>query len=129
MSLDEPLYFSMHSPAAALAPPGSFVAHAATYITPSSAKDPAAQREQLEAHAQRGGVRTDSVVTSRYLHRMTVVGALPSAENGGLVGRPSIHAPGFSDVFIAGDWIGPEGQLADASFASAEAVAACLCHD
>lgn len=129
LSLDEPLYFSMHSPAAALAPPGSFVAHAATYITPASAKGPTAQRAQLEAHARQAGVRPGSTATSRYLHRMTVVSALPSAANGGLAGRPSIHAPGFSDVFIAGDWVGPEGQLADASFASAEAVAARLCKD
>ena len=129
LAVDEPLYFSMHSPAAALAQPGRFVAHAATYITSSSAKDPAAQREQLEAHAQRSGVRADSVVRSRYLHRMTVVGALPSAANGGLAGRPEVHAPGCNDVFMAGDWIGPEGQLADASFASAEAVAARLGND
>ena len=127
LSLDEPLYFSMHSPAAALAPPGSFVAHAATYITPSSAKEPTAQRAQLEAHARQAGVQPGSTATSRYLHRMTVVGALPSAATGGLAGRPSIHAPGCSDVFIVGDWVGPEGQLADASFASAEAVAARLC--
>ena len=126
LALDEPLYFSMHSPAAAVAPAGRFVAHAATYITPLSAKEPKKQREQLDSHAQRSGVHPDSVVTSRYLHRMTVVGALPSAANGGLAGRPSIDTSGFSDVFIAGDWVGPEGQLADASFASAEAVAARL---
>ena len=122
-ALEDPLYFSVHSPAAALAPPGRFVAHAATYITPSSAKDPAAQREQLEAHTLRAGVAPESIVTSRYLHRMTVVGALPSAATGGLAGRPPIHAPGCSDVFIVGDWVGSEGQLADASFASAEAAA------
>ncbi len=125
-ALDDPLYFSVHSPAAALAPPGTFVAHAATYITPSSAKDPAAQREQLDAHARRAGVLPESIARSRYLHRMTVVGALPSAANGGLAGRPVVHAPGCSDVFIVGDWVGPEGQLADASFASAEAAAAHL---
>ncbi len=129
MSLDEPLYFSMHSPAAALAPRGRFVAHAAAYITPSSAREPAAQREQLEAHVQRAGVLQESIATSRYLHRMTVVGALPSAATGGLAGRPSIHASGCNDVFIVGDWVGPEGQLADAAFASAEAVAARLGKD
>ncbi len=127
MALDDPLYFSVHSPAASLAPPGQFVAHAAAYITPSSARDPAAQREQLEAHACRVGVQSDTIATSRYLHRMTVVSALPSAASGGLAGRPPIDAAGLRDVFIAGDWVGPEGQLADASFASAEASAARLC--
>lgn len=125
-ALDDPLYFSVHSPAAALAPPGRFVAHAATYITPSSGKDSARQRAELDAHAQRAGVAPESIVTSRYLHRMTVVGALASAATGGLAGRPPINAPRCSDVFIVGDWVGSQGQLADASFASAEAAAAQL---
>jgi hypothetical protein len=48
---------------------------------------------------------------------------LPQAGRGGLVGRPGPHLPGLRGAFLAGDWIGPEGYLADASLASARAAA------
>jgi NADH dehydrogenase FAD-containing subunit len=45
--------------------------------------------------------------------------AIPVAANGGLPGRPSVAVEGSPHVFVAGDWIGSEGMLADAVFASA----------
>jgi len=37
----------------------------------------------------------------------------------GLAGRPSSRV--VSGLYVAGDWVGPEGMLADAVFASARA--------
>jgi len=54
---------------------------------------------------------------------MVVAGTMPRAVSGGLAGRPSIGAltPELPGVFVAGDWVGPEGLLADAALASGHA--------
>jgi hypothetical protein len=44
---------------------------------------------------------------------------VPSAAHGGLGGRPDVEVPELPGVFIAGDWVGTEGLLADAAVASA----------
>jgi hypothetical protein len=48
---------------------------------------------------------------------------LPTAADGGFAGRPATQVPGVANLFLVGDWIGPEGFLADASLASARSVA------
>ena len=37
--------------------------------------------------------------------------------------RPDIKVPGVNNLHIIGDWIGPEGMLADISFSNAKTVA------
>jgi hypothetical protein len=59
----------------------------------------------------------------RYLPNMTVVPALATAAMGGLSGRPAVDATGVPGVFLAGDWVGDEAWLSDASFASGRAAA------
>jgi hypothetical protein len=78
----------------------------------------------LEALAARAGLTADHIIEDRYLHRMTVAGALTLAESGGMRGRPTVTDSGVPGVFLAGDWVGPHGHLADASLASAEAAVA-----
>jgi hypothetical protein len=63
-------------------------------------------------------VSPDDIVEERFLARMVVSGALPRAETGGLPGRPRVTDSGQPNVLIAGDWVGPDGLLADASLAS-----------
>ena len=131
MGIDQPLYFSVHSPPARLAPSGMAVAAVARYIAPlgsggtapGPSASPAQARAELEAHARHSGLTADDIVTARYLHRMTVVAAMATAATGGLTGRTSVDASGVPNVFLAGDWVGPVGHLADASLASAEAAA------
>jgi phytoene dehydrogenase-like protein len=65
----------------------------------------------------------ESVVYRRFLPDVVVSHALVSAETGGFPGRPSGRLPALRNVFLAGDWIGPVGQLADASVASGIAAA------
>jgi hypothetical protein len=59
-----------------------------------------------------------SAVYERFLPEMVVVGWLPTAESGGLAGRPHTSVPGLRNLFVAGDWVGAEGMLSDAAFAS-----------
>jgi hypothetical protein len=54
---------------------------------------------------------------------MRVAHAIVAADEGGFPGRPSGRVVGLENVFLAGDWVGPVGQLADASIASAIAAA------
>jgi phytoene dehydrogenase-like protein len=134
--VDRPLYFSTHSPPAELAPPGHALATVMRYHVAGESPDPVPVRAELEEHAVRAGVRSEDVVLRRYLHKVVVSHGLPMASTGGLAGRPAVAVPGQAGVFVAGDWVGAEGQLADASLASgraaglaaAEAVAAAPLH-
>jgi hypothetical protein len=119
LGLDTPLYLSVHSPPADLAPTDHSTVHVARYLTPGEHTDPHAQRGELEKHAARAGITAERVVEHRYLHRMTVVGALATADRGGMCGRPTICDSGVAGVFIAGDWVGRRGHLLDAALASA----------
>ncbi len=114
--LDQPLYLSTHSPSARLAPPDGAVVHVMRYGARTSTDD----RDQLWALARRCGIADADVVTQRFLHELTVCHALPRP-GAGLGRRPSIDATGTAGVFLAGDWVGGVGLLADASLASAEA--------
>jgi phytoene dehydrogenase-like protein len=82
-----------------------------------------ADRALLEAHLAHAGVREEDVVTSRFLARMVVAGSVPVAARGGLSGRPAAGATGLPGVYLAGDWVGPAGLLADAALASGHAAA------
>ena len=113
--LDQPVYLSTHSPKARLAPLGGAVVHVMRYGARTSAED----RAQLWALARRCGIGERDVAVQRFLHEMTVCHALPRPGSG-LSGRPAIDATGTAGVFLAGDWVGATGLLADASLASGE---------
>jgi len=60
---------------------------------------------------------------------MTVTNGLPIAAAGGIDGRPDVVVPNTPGAFIAGDWVGRRGLLADAAIASgvdAATAAACV---
>ena len=65
----------------------------------------------------------DVVVRRVFLPRLTAVNALPTAARGGLAGRPGPRVAGVTNLYLAGDWVGSEGFLADASMASARQAA------
>ncbi len=119
LGIDRPLYLSNHCPPARLAPSGQSMVHVARYLAPGERTEPAEQKAELLAFAARAGLTEDLIVEQRYLHRMTVVGALATAELGGLRGRPTCTDTGLPAVFLAGDWVGPRGHLVDAALASA----------
>lgn len=107
--VDRPLYYSVHSAAAALAPAGGAVVHVARYG--GAGPEGEAELEGVMDRLQPGW--RDQVVERRYLPRITVMYGLPRPDRA----RP--QASGVDGVFLAGDWVGPTGLLADAALASA----------
>jgi len=63
------------------------------------------------------------VVERRFLPSLVVSHMLVTAAAGGTAGRPGPAVPGIRNLYVAGDWVGPEGMLADASLASAKRAA------
>jgi phytoene dehydrogenase-like protein len=122
IGIDEPTYLSLHSQAAAgLAPEGGAVFHLARYLAPDEKPDRREVEAQLERHfdALQPGWR-DCLVSKKLLLDVPAAHALPTAERGGVPGRPPVDSleatrPG---LVLAGDWVGPVGWLVDASFAS-----------
>jgi thioredoxin reductase len=73
-------------------------------------------------------VHDEDVVTSRFLARMLVMGAAPAAASGGQRGRPGVADTGTPGLFMAGDWVGPDGLLADTALASGQSAALAALH-
>ncbi len=111
--VDKPLYLSVHSSVARLAPPGTALVHVAKYL--ATASDPASDRRELEHFADLAipGWR-EQVELARFLPHLTVTAAAPSPW-----GRPNVDQLGIPRVALAGDWVGDEAMLADAAVASA----------
>jgi phytoene dehydrogenase-like protein len=124
LGIDRPLYFSLHSAVAKLAPPEAAVIHAAKYLATDGPPDPKADERELEALLDlvQPGWR-EVTVERRFLPAMVVSNALPLAAAGGYAGRPAPALPGVEDVYLVGDWVGPEGHLVDATLASARRAA------
>jgi hypothetical protein len=129
LGVDEPIMGVTQSPPARQGPDGHAVVSAVRY----GATEADADRAALHAHVARLGVQPEDVAESRFLARMVVAGSTPLASSGGLPGRPRVGDSGADHVFIAGDWVGPDGLLADAALASghqaARAALAALDHD
>lgn len=110
LGIDAPTYVSIHSRYARLAPEGKDVIHAAKYLASGSGSDPRGDRSEIEASVDLvcPGWR-EHVVRARFLPSLIAAHALPGP-------RPAVA---FEDgVYLAGDWVGDEGLLADAAFAS-----------
>lgn len=105
LGLDAPTYYSKHSPPK----------HDGVLMSAMSYAG--APLEELEGVADtvHPGWR-DRVTLHRHLPRMVPIGAIAAPAE-----RPSVQrAPG---LYVAGDWIGAEGWLSDAAFASGAAAA------
>jgi phytoene dehydrogenase-like protein len=123
IGIDEPWCYSADSAIARVAPDEGAVVHLAKYLV-AGASGSAADARQLERALDllQPGWR-DRVLHRRFLPTVTVSHALVSADTGGFAGRRAGFVPAVHNLFLAGDWIGPVGQLADASIASGVAAA------
>jgi phytoene dehydrogenase-like protein len=123
LGIDRPLYLSVHSAVAKLAPEGSALLHVGKYLTGDEG-DPDLDRAELETllDVAQPGWR-DVVVHSEYLPRMVVAERLDLAEENGAAGRPPFEMPNLPGVYLAGDWVQGGSWLSDASLGSARAVA------
>jgi phytoene dehydrogenase-like protein len=118
LGIDQPLYFSVHSAVARLAPEGGALIHVGQYLG-GGGQEPKMVERQLEDALERmqPGWRAH-VVEQRFLPRMVAVSALATAAEGGLSGRPGAEVAEVPGLYLAGDWVGPDGWLVDASLAS-----------
>src|SRR5260221_4948664 len=123
LGIDRPLYLSVHSGGAKLAPEGGAVIHVMKYLS-SGDPDPGADREELEAllDLAQPGWRAE-VVHAQYLPRMTAAERLDMATARGTSGRPDVEGPGLPGVLLAGDWVNGGSWLVDASLRRARAAA------
>jgi phytoene dehydrogenase-like protein len=121
--VDDPWSYTADSLVARVAPADGAVVHLVTYL-PSGSVGSSTEEEQMESVLDilQPGWRT-RVVFRRFMPTVTVAHAMVAADAGGFGGRPSAQVPGLDNVFLAGDWVGPVGQLSDASIASAVSAA------
>ncbi len=119
--LEDRLYLSVHSRAAALAPAGGAMIHVMQYAPTGESEQ---RRQRLEQMLDRTypGWRELRVV-EQFFPGMTVTHGIPTPGRGGLRGRPGPADTGVPGVWQVGDWVGPEGMLADAALGSASAAA------
>ncbi len=119
LGLDEPLYLSVHSQAARLAPEGGALVHILRYLQPDQPVDKKLLLKELEAFADlvQPGWRS-YVRASQFFWKMPVMYSEPLARYRGLAGRPGVAVPGISGLYIAGDWVGSHSLLSDAAAAS-----------
>jgi phytoene dehydrogenase-like protein len=121
MGLDRPYYLSPHAPVATLAPVGSGLVSLMAYHAPDNVRPIDVTRTELRDLARLNGISDAEVVDERFLAKCVVAHGGPAAAAGGLAGRPTMLAAGLDGVFLAGDWVGPEGFIADCSAASGAA--------
>ncbi|HEV3197637.1 MAG TPA: FAD-dependent oxidoreductase [Bryobacteraceae bacterium] len=108
LGLEEPVYFSRQSTYARIAPEGGAVIHLGRYLAPGEE----ASRESLESLASSLMPGWEPhAETVRYLPNMLVTAAIPTP-----AGRPA--ADSIPGITLAGDWIGSDAMLADASVSS-----------
>jgi phytoene dehydrogenase-like protein len=122
LGVDRPLYYSVHSAHAKLAPEGGALIHVAKYLGTSIQPKPRKDQPELEEFLDllQPGWR-QVLVKKRPLPNMVVSNALVTAADGGLSGRPD---PRIADnLYIVGDWVGKEGLVSNASVASAKRAA------
>lgn len=134
LGIDEPLYYSVHSAFAQLAPKGGALIHLLKYRREQTATDEVIDGERTRRGVTAGSMNDekelealldrmqpgwrDVLAHRRFLPAMTVSNALPIAG----IARPSPITP-VPGLYIAGDWVGDVGVLSDASLASARAAA------
>lgn len=116
LGVDRPLYFSVHSRSANVAPEGSAVINVARY-GPDLEDGDEQELEDLVDRMQPGW--RDRVVWRRFLPRITVTHAMVEAGRA----RPGPVVPSVRGLYVAGDWVGEEGMLADAAVASGKKAA------
>lgn len=119
-AVDRPLYLSVHSASAKLAPDGGALIQVAKYLPPDHYDSHDAVEGELEdlLDLVQPGWR-GALVYRRFLSDMIVMNAMPLARTGGVGGRPGPEIEDLPGLYVVGDWVGNEGLLVDASLASA----------
>jgi phytoene dehydrogenase-like protein len=124
LGIDKPLYLSVHSAAARLAPEGGALIHLMKYLPAGQLEADENDEGDLETLMDLMQPGWREVLTHRrFLPGVVVMNAMPTASRGGIEGRPEAEVKEVPGLFVAGDWVGKEGLLVDASLASAKRAA------
>jgi phytoene dehydrogenase-like protein len=120
LGLDTPLYYSNHSHVVKLSENGTIILHIAKYLNPKGSEDPDSNKLQLEQWMDQlqPGWRKETVF-SRFLPHITVAHDFPKVQAAAL----EVNALNIPGLMLAGDWIGSQHMLADASAFSAKQAA------
>ena len=125
-AIDKPLYLSVHSLSAdrVLEKGKGELIHIMKYQSSFEVSNPEIDRLEMEHFLDivQPGWR-ELVIKQRYLPNMIVYNLLVTDAQGGIKGRPPSKVNDTQGLYLVGDWIGQEGLLADASFASAKQAA------
>lgn len=124
LGLDEPYYFSKHSGAVQLSDNGANILHIMRYNDNEAARDGKADERELARLLdllEPGWSR--EVVASRFTPNVLVAHDSRTILHHGAGPAPSPVVPEVRGLYVAGDWVGSEGRLADAGMASAKQAA------
>jgi phytoene dehydrogenase-like protein len=125
-AMDQPVYLSTHSEFGRLAPAGGAIVHLGRYLGTDEAASDKSEQEMLALLDRVQPGWRGELVARRFLKELTVVNWLVGP--GGLPTRPGVRLPGSERLFLAGDWVGASGWLADGSLASGREAAQQLLH-
>jgi len=116
LGVDRPLYFSVHSGAARLAPEGAALVHTQRFLEPGEKPDRSQLVAELEGFIDlvQPGWR-EHERARQFLPAMPAISAIPLAAKRGVNGRPGVLVDHVEGLFISGDWVGPVGLLSDAA--------------
>lgn len=118
LGIDEPLYFSVHSNAARLAPQGGAVIHLAYYLNKETASENNEERLLRLLDQLQPGWRAE-LVYKRFLPHMVVSFGIPQASQNGAQPLSSPKLPKLPNIYVSGDYVGRDGLLADCAVSSA----------
>lgn len=125
LGMDEPLYYSNHSGAAMLSEHGIMVIHLIKYhgtSDPADARQDELRMERMLDSLQPGW--REELAARRYMPNITVSHDLSKASDyarGAAV--PTVDVPGIRGLYVAGDWVGLDGMIADRAMNSAKQAA------
>lgn len=128
--LERPRFMTTQSLYARIAPEHGALVCSFKQLDPRHPTDPHTDERELENLLDTALPGWRELLVKRvYLPAIEAVGTLPLASAGGMAGRPDSQATGIANLYLAGDWIGAEGFLVDASMASARHAARQLLRD
>jgi phytoene dehydrogenase-like protein len=115
LGIDEPLFMVVQSEASRIAPEGAALVHLLRYHEGRPGEEPAAMRARLETFMDQlqPGWR-EVLLHARFLPAAPVASVLDEPGRR----RPVSEDLGMPGLHLAGDWVGEEGWLADASLVS-----------
>ncbi len=129
IGLDQSIYYGVHSLSVSLSNNDSHVLHVLKYHDNKTNSDAKADKQELMKILdllQPGW--EEEVVATRYLPKILVANDTHTIAHHGAGSAPDPAVPEIKGLYVAGDWVGKEGRLADSSMASAKLAAQYILH-